>query len=172
MTTLTQLQENMTEFLTGQGVRALTAWPGEDRLARTAPLAVVRVKEVAATPAGFQGYLGQVYDGTSRTWTERYGQRAAVQFALDLYSPVGDGEEGCRRLLDQVAGALQQGGPAGVALEKWTMGETAFHRESGMFRGRLLAVCRTLLVAESSPAEEFLGFTVKGGITHDVGDNP
>ena len=53
MTTLTQLQETMTGFLTGQGVRALTAWPGEDRLVRTAPLAVVRVKEVAAAPAGF-----------------------------------------------------------------------------------------------------------------------
>ena len=66
----------------------------------------------------------------------------------------------------------QQGGPAGLALEKWTMGETAFHRESGMFRGRLLAACRTLLVAETDPAGEFLGFTVKGGITHDIRDNP
>lgn len=52
------------------------------------------------------------------------------------------------------------------------MGETAFHRESGMFRGRLLAACRTLLVAETDPAGEFLGFTVKGGITHDIRDNP
>ena len=31
---------------------------------------------------------------------------------------------------------------------------------------------RTLLVAETDPAGEFLGFTVKGGITHDIRDNP
>ena len=43
--TLTALQETMTAFLEGQGVRALSAWPKEARRVQEAPLAVVAVQE-------------------------------------------------------------------------------------------------------------------------------
>ena len=74
MTTLTQLQETMTAFLTGQGVRARTAWPGEDRLVRTAPLAVVRVKEVAAAPAGVR--CAGTWTCGGQRWRSRCARRA------------------------------------------------------------------------------------------------
>ena len=58
--TLTALREAMTEYLTGQGLRALSAWPGAAALEEGSPLAVVQIARVEATPLGFQNYLGQV----------------------------------------------------------------------------------------------------------------
>jgi len=163
--TLTALREAMTAFLTDRGIRALSAWPGRERLVRAAPLAVVQMEEVKARPMGFQDYLGQVYDGEAGQWRERYGQKVTVTFRLDLYSPRSAGETGCRRLLDQAATAFQTGGPAGLAVAEWTMAEPAFDQESGMFRGKLSAVCRGSLEAVSDETGAFLGFVVKGGLT-------
>ena len=160
--TLTALREAMTDYLTGQGLRALSAWPGTERLVRAAPLAVVRMKGVEARPLGFQNYLGQVYDRSAGAWRERYGQKVTVTFCLDLYSPRAAGEEGCRLRLDQAAGAFQAGGPGGLAVEQWSMEEPVFDRESGMFRGELTAVCRGTLEAVSQEDGSFLGFEVKG----------
>lgn len=164
MSTLALLQESMAAFLAGQGVTALPAWPKGERQARTAPVAVVKVKEVAAEAAGFQGYLGDRFDETSQRWAEVLGQRVTVTFALDLYSPQNRGEEGCRQLLDQVAAALQTGGPTGLTVERWTMGETAFQGASGMFVGTLRVLCRGLLTAQTDTDGVFLGFEVKGGV--------
>ena len=162
--TLTALREAMTDFLTGQGLRALSAWPETEALIPAAPLAVVQMKAVEARPMGFQNYLGRVYDRQAGQWRERYGQRITATFALDLYSPRSAGEEGCRELLDQAAGAFQTGGPGGLAVESWSMEEPAFDGESGLFRGRLTAVCQGTLEAVSDEEGCFLGFIVNGGI--------
>lgn len=164
MTTLTTLRQAMTDYLTAAGIPAMTAWPTEQRLEQKSPVAVVQIKEVEAGAAGFQNYLGQSYDNIARKWTERYGQRVTVKFLLTLYSPRSAGEEGCRLLLDKVAAALLQAGPAGFAVEKWAMGETDFDRNCGMFRGKLQAVCRGTLVAVTEESGEILGFEVKGEI--------
>jgi hypothetical protein len=162
--TLTALREAMTDFLAGQGLRALSAWPGTERLVRAAPLAVVRMKGVEAEPLGFQNYLGQAYDQDAGRWRDRYGQRITAVFGLDLYSPRTAGEEGCRLLLDQAAGAFQAGGPGGLTVERWSMDEPVFDRESGMFRGELTAVCRGTLETVAREDGSFLGFEVKGGL--------
>lgn len=44
------------------------------------------------------------------------------------------------------------------------MGETDFDRDSGMFRGKLQAVCRGTLVAVTEETGEITGFTVKGDV--------
>lgn len=162
MTTLTALRQAMTDFLEGQGIAALTAWPQEQRQNHQEPVAVVQVKEVEAAPAGFQNYLGQSYDSQAHRWTDRYGQRVTVKFVLTLCSPRAAGEAGCRRLLDRVAGALLRGGPAGFAVEKWTMGETDFDQHSGMFRGKFQAVCRGTLVESREESGEIVAIEVKG----------
>ena len=164
MTTLTALRQAMTDFLAAAGIQAVTAWPTRRREARKEPVAVVQVKEVEAGAAGFQNYLGQVYDSWARQWTEKYGQRVTVKFVIALYSPERAGEEGCQRLLDQVAEALLRGGPGGFAVEKWSAGETAFDGASGMFRGKLQAVCRGTLVATTEETGEITGFAVKGDV--------
>ncbi len=160
--TLTALREAMTDFLVSRGVRAVSAWPEAGRLVRSAPLAVVRMKEVEAQPMGFSDYLGRFWDPDNEQWRERYGQRIAVTFALDLYSPRTDGEEGCRVLLDQAAGAFRSGGPAGLAVERWSMAEPEFDRESGMYRGELTARCQgTLEAVTDLETGVFLGFEIR-----------
>ena len=60
MSTLAALQEAMVAFLQRQGIQALSAWPREGRGRWKEPLAVVAVKRVEGSPAGFGGYLGEV----------------------------------------------------------------------------------------------------------------
>lgn len=161
-TTLTALREAMTEHLVSRGIRALSAWPETGRLVRSAPLAVVRLKGVEAEPMSFSNYLGRLWDEEAGQWRERYGQHISVTFALDLCSPRTDGEEGCRILLDQAAGAFQSGGPAGLAVERWSMAEPEFDRESGMYRGELTARCQGTLEALTDPESGmFLKFEVR-----------
>ena len=87
-----------------------------------------------------------------------------VTFALTLYSPRQAGEAGCRALADQVAAAFLTGGPAGFAVEKWTLGEAAFDAQWGMFRVKLQAHCRGWLVARTQESGEIVGFAVKGEV--------
>ena len=83
---LAALRQAMTDYLTAQGVESMTAWPKDRMGALTAPLAVVQVKEVEASSAGFQNYLGQRYDAETRRWTEAFGQKVSVYFMVTLYS--------------------------------------------------------------------------------------
>lgn len=161
---LAALRQAMTDYLTAQGVESMTAWPKDRVGALTAPLAVVQVKEVEAGSAGFQNYLGQQYDAETRSWTEAFGQKVSVKFLVTLYSPRQDGERGCRALVDRVAEAFLRGGPEGFAVEKWSVGETGFDRESGSFRGKLQAVCRGMLTAVTSESGALVGFRVKGEV--------
>ena len=150
--------------MAGEGIPALTAWPREPREEGTTPVAVVQIQEVRASGGGFQNYLGQTYDPAAKTWTETYGQQVGVTFALTLYSPGRAGEAGCRALADQVAAAFLAGGPAGFAVEKWTLGEAAFDAQWGMFRVKLQAHCRGWLVARTQESGEIVGFAVKGEV--------
>ena len=165
MTTLTLLRETMTEYLTGQGIDAYSAWPGTARLRSAGPVAVVQVQGMEAGESGFQNYLGEVYDSFTQKWTEQYGQRAVIRFAIELYSPEPYGEAGCRELLDQVAEALQTGSPAGFTVEEWTLGEIRYEEKSRRFRGRVTVRCRAVLIASSDEYGSLLGFTIRGGFT-------
>ena len=165
MTTLSLLREAMTTYLTGQGISALSAWPGTARLRSDGPVAVVQVQGMEAGESGFQNYLGQVYDQSRQKWTEQYGQRVTIHFAIDLYSLESYGEAGCREVLDEVAEALQLGGPAGFTVEQWSVGEIRYEEKSRRFRGRLVARCRAALVASSDEYGSLLGITIQGGIT-------
>ena len=66
--------------------------------------------------------------------------------------------------LCQVAAAFLAGGPAGFAVEKWTLGEAAFDAQWGMFRVKLQAHCRGWLVARTQESGEIVGFAVKGEV--------
>ena len=165
MTTFTALGQAMADHLAREGIPAFYVWPKQAKAVTKEPVVAVHVSEIAAEAAGFQNYLGEEYNAAGRTWTETYGQKAAVKFLLDLYSPLSVGEEGCRVLLDQVALALQKGGPAGLRIEKWSMTEPGFEEKSGLFRGKVQAACRCLLVQRQGETGSFEGFEVKGGVT-------
>lgn len=131
MTTLATIRQAMTAFLAEAGIEALSAWPKEVWKGRKTPVAVVQVKEVEAGASGFQNYLGQTYDPAARQWTERYGRRITVKFGVTLYSPEAAGESGCQALLEQVAQALMERGPAGFAVEKCPRGRLPSTRPAG-----------------------------------------
>lgn len=159
MTTLTLLQEAVTDLLTAQGIPAMGNFPKADRVHPSQPLAVVGVKEVAVTPAAFGDCLGEDPQG------ETLGQQVRVTVRLALYRPPETGEEGCRQLLDKAAGTLFQGRPGGHRLEQWVMGETAFDQTRGMFRADLTARYHGMLTAVVTGETFFLDFAVKGGLT-------
>lgn len=165
MTQLALLRKAMTAFLAEQGVQALSAWPNAERVRPAAPLAVVHLKRFEAAPAGFQNYLGEFFDEQTQAWRERYGQKFQAAFSLDLYSPKSGGAEGCQALLDQVADALRQTGPDGLALEKLSMGQVGYDPASGMFFGKAEAGVQGILLTDTDEAGTFLQFEIKGEMT-------
>lgn len=161
---LAALRQAMTDYLTAQGVESMTAWPkGPGGGADGAPGGGAgeggrgrqrRVSELsgAAVRRGDQELDGGV-------WAE--GER---EISGDAVQPRRDGERGCRALLDRWQMQFLRGGPEGFALEKWSVGETGFDRESGSFRGKIQAVCRGMLTAVTSESGALVGFRVKGEV--------
>ncbi len=162
MTGLAELQESMTTFLKDKGLAVLSAWPKERYAPFPQPTVVVKIKQMESTAASFQNYLGEGYDPDLGKWVEHYGQKLRVSFSLLLYSPEQVGEEGCRRLLADLALSLQQGGACGLTVEKWSVGETRFERENGMFCGTAVVVCSAVLLMKRDAFGCFLDFVLKG----------
>ena len=149
MTELERIREAMTAFLKGEGVAALTAWPGEDL-------------ERPGGPGGFQDYLGERYDAGTGHWQELYGKRLQVTFGLDLYAPEGAGAAGMQAAFDALAGALSGGGPPGLRVKEFSRGETSFDQALGLFHCPAEAVCTAYLYAVAEEGGAFLDFVVKG----------
>ena len=106
---LQAIREKMAQYLESQGVPAVTAWPGEERLRRDEPIAVVSLRGCRAGPAGFQDYLGERYDQESGQWEEIYGRRTELTFGLDLYAPAEAEGEVLQTAFDALADALTRG---------------------------------------------------------------
>lgn len=164
MTGLADLQESMTTFLQEKGLSVLSAWPKTRYAPFDRPTVLVKMKQLEGAAASFQNYLGEGYDPLLGKWVENYGQKVRVSFSLLLYSPEQAGEEGCRNLLAQLALSLQQGGPCGLTVEKWSVGETKFDRESGMFCGTAVVLCHAVLVMKLDAYGSFLDFVLKGKV--------
>lgn len=162
MTGSDKIREQMTAFLTGQGIRAVTAWGPEGRRRLTEPVAAVSLRACERGPGGFRDYLGERYDEGAGVWQELYGRRMRVVFGLDLYAPKESGAAGCQALFDRMAGALEAGGPEGLKLRELSRGEVAFDQGGGLFRCPAEAVCEAYLYAVADEGGAFLDFEVKG----------
>ena len=168
MLQLTLLRQTLVEHLAAQGIKVLAAWPKEDRVRYTSPLVVAELLAVSTEEAGFGHYLGERYAQEFQRWEERYGQKVSVRFALDLYSPRAIGEDGLQSLMDQVAGALVQEGPAGLHVREVTWGKTSYDRSCEMFTRAGEVLCEGLLCAVRDESGSFLSFEVKGGLTLEL----
>lgn len=162
MTGLEKIRECMTEYLNGQGVRAITAWPGESRRRLDGPVAAVSLRGCEAGPGGFRDYLGERYDPEAGAWRELYGRKVRVTFGLDLYAPRESGAAGCQGAFDALADALNGEGPAGLKLGELSRGEVVFDQSAGLFRCPAEAVCDAYLYAVAEEGGAFLEFEVKG----------
>ena len=87
--TLDQVRERMAEFLRGQDIDAVCAWPEEARVRRDHVAAAVSLRACQGGPGGFQDYLGERYNEAAGRWEELYGKRVKLTFGLDLYAPKG-----------------------------------------------------------------------------------
>ena len=162
MNGLDTIRQAMTAFLTEQGVAAVTAWPDETRTRRDQAVAAVSLRRCEGGPSGFQDYLGERYNQEAGRWEELYGKKLTVTFGLDLYAPKTNGADLCQAAFDRMATAFQQGGPAGLAVESCSRGETAFDQTAGLFHCPAEAVCQCYLYAVADEGGTFLDFEVKG----------
>ncbi len=172
MTKLAYLQEMLTAFLTAKGVKAQEAFPERARGRLTKPLVVAGIQSLVAEEAGFQNYLGDRYDEALHRWEERYGQKTEVRIFLELYSPRSQGEKGLRELMDQLAQAFSQEGPAGLWVKELSFGKGSYDRESDLFQAEGDVLCEGLLYSAQDEEGSFLSFEVRGGITVEQSDEP
>lgn len=157
-----EIRESMTEFLKSEGLPALTAWPQRGRQRVEAPLVVLDIQQFKAEPAGFRNYLGDRFDPHTQTWQELYGQRAEVTFGLTVYSPAGQGSARCQEVLEGLAQALSQTGPAGLTVQEISWGRVAYDGDTGAFCCEATAQCGALLYAVTDEQGTFLDFEVRG----------
>ena len=159
---LEKIRQIMADYLNGQGVPAVTAWPMNPRQERKGPVAVVSLQGCKAGPACFQNYLGERFDEETGRWEERYGKRVQLTFGLDLYAPErGDGE-GLQGAFDTLAGALLMGGPEGLELLEFSCGATAWDSENRRLNRTVEAVCAGWLCAVTDGGGGFTDFELRG----------
>ena len=108
---LEAIRERMAEYLKGQGVAAVPAWPGAARERQDGPVTAVSLRRCQTGPAGFQDYLGERYNESTGLWEEWYGRQATLTFGLDLYAPAREDGEALQAAFDALAAALLAGGP-------------------------------------------------------------
>jgi hypothetical protein len=154
----------MADYLTTQGIDAVTAWSGQERLRRSEPVAVVSLRGCQVGPAGFQDYLGEQYDQETGLWKELYGRKAELTFGLDLYAPADGSGADLQAAWDRLAEALTRGGPEGLAVREFSCGETAYDTSARMLKRTAQAVCEGYLYAVAQPGEDFVEFELRGGL--------
>ena len=159
---LERVRQAVADYLNGQGVSAVTAWPAAQRQEREEPVVVVSVRGCRVEPAGLQNYLGERYDEASGRWEERYGRKAELTLGLDIYAPErGDGEA-VQEAFDTLAGALLLGGPEGIDLREFSCGQTV--RDGGVRRLKcpVEAVYTIWLCAVADVGGAFVDFDLRG----------
>ena len=157
-----KIRRKMADYLNGQGVPAVTAFPAALRREETAPVAGVSLRGCRTGSSGFQNYLGDRYLEETGRWEERYGHRAELTFGLDLYAPErGDGEA-LQRAFDALAGALLTGGPEGMELKELSCGETVRDGDSRRLKRPVAAVFTLYLTAAVDAGGVFTDFELRG----------
>ena len=156
-----QIRQTVADYLIGQGVAAVTAWPMALRK-EEGPVVVVSLRGCQAECSGFQDYLGERLNEQTGLWEERYGKKAKITFGLDIYAPEkGDGQA-VQQVFDQLAGALILGEPEGLRVEKFSCGQTEYDGESRRLKRPVQAVCTAYLSAAAQTGGEFVDFELRG----------
>lgn len=157
---LEKVRQDMADYLEGQGVAAVAAFPALPRQELERPVAVVSLRGCKMGPAGFQNYLGDRYDPETGRWEERYGRKAQLTFGLDLYAPERAEGEALQRAFDALAGALLLGGPEGLDLQELSCAQTV--REGRWLKRPVEAVFAACLSAAADAGGGFADIELRG----------
>ena len=158
------IRERMTQYLQEQNINAITAWPREERLKQGDAVVVLSLRKCQSGPAGFQDYLGELFNEESGRWEELYGKRVRLTFGLDLYADAKAGESAIQAGFDALTGALQEGGPEGLTIQELSCGETSYDGAGRLLKRAVEAECTAYLYAVTEPGGAFLDFEIRGGI--------
>ena len=161
---LEAIRKRMAEYLKGQGVAAVPAWPGAARERQDGPVTAVSLRRCQTGPAGFQDYLGERYNESTGLWEEWYGRQATLTFGLDLYAPAREDGEALQAAFDALAAALLAGGPPDLPVQEFSCGETVYDREARLLKRPAEAVCQAYLCAAEQPGGICTDFELRGGI--------
>lgn len=162
MKELDKLQAYMADYLEGQGIPVVLAWPETMRKRLDRPVVVVSLRSCEGGPTGFQDYLGERFDEKTGIWQELYGKRVKVVFGLDIYAPRESGVEGCQTIFNTLAGALNSAGPTGLHISVLSSKETLFQTTSGLYYCPAEGVCEVWVYAVADEEGIFSDFEVKG----------
>lgn len=163
-TELDALRTYMVDLLRRQGVKAMEAWPQEERSRITGVTAVVSIRSCKAEPGAFWEYLGEEQDPDTGTWRERYGRRLEVVFGLDLYAPGEGGGRACQEGFDALAGVLNTGGSGGLRVRTLARGEVGYDQDLDVLKCPVEVLCQAYLYAAAQESGSFTDFVVKGEI--------
>lgn len=163
MAGLDEIRSRMVQFLTEQGLEAVTAWPEARRSRRDGAAAAVSLRSCEGGPAGFQDYLGERYNLDTGRWEELYGRRVKITFGLDLYAAQrSGGAAAIDQALDTLSAALNGPGPDGLNILEFSIGETQFREDSELYHCPVEAVCQARLYAVADEGGTFLDFEIRG----------
>lgn len=158
------IRERMTQYLQEQDINAITAWPKDERVKQEGAVVVVSLRKCQSGPAGFQDYLGELFNEETGRWEELYGKRVQLTFGLDLYADAKAGENAIQQSFDALTGALQEGGPEGLNIQELSCGETSYDSAGRLLKRAVEAECTAYLYAVTEPGGAFLDFEIRGGI--------
>ena len=158
------IRQRMTQYLQEQDINAITAWPKQERLSQEGAVVVVSLRKCQSGPAGFQDYLGELFNEETGRWEELYGKKVRLTFGLDLYANAKAGESAIQEGFDALACALQEGGPEGLNIQQLSCGETSFDSAGRLLKRAVEAECTAYLYAVTEPGGAFLDFEIRGGI--------
>ena len=161
MKSFDSLREALAEYLQAAGLDAVTAWNAGARVRRKAPVIAVTLRGVKGGPSGLWDYLGERFDRETGQWVELYGKRAKITLGLDIYAPECAGEAGCAAAFAKLSEALAGGRPAGLDVSELSCGETAFDRDTGLFRCPAQMTCQVFLYARQTEDGVFTDFEVR-----------
>lgn len=128
---LQELTRSLADFLSDHGLPAFCAWPDMPRLRPGGAVAAVSLLSLDAQPPGLQDFLGDTFNESTGRWEERYGKKAELTFAVDVY---GQSAETVRAGVNTLSLALCRDGPDGMRPLSLHVGETAYQDASRRYR--------------------------------------
>lgn len=166
MTAIRQVKAALAQCLSGAGLAAVSAFE-EERLKRYAkPVVVVGARRVSVERTGLLDYLGERYDESSGSTVEVYGRTMKLTLSLDVYSPREKGASEGEAAAEAATQALTAALPEGLRTEELSWEQTAWDKDSGMFRLAGTASFTALFTAQAKEDDAVLTkFILRGAIS-------
>lgn len=162
--TLDELQGQLAERLSRNGLESMAAWPIERRAGVDGPVVLVSLEKMTCVPAGLQDYLGQRLNEATGQWQDLHGRRAQLTFTLDILAEPHVGAQACREAFDRLVCCFQMEKPTGLSVKELSGEELEYDEKEGLLKLRCRLECEGWLCTAGDEAGTFLDFTLRGDV--------